>query len=136
MTLSVREQELVILRMAVLYGSDYVWRHHVPVGREFGVSEDEIDAIESGKSAVFDSARERALLALVDELVESRTIRPPVWQAHATALDSSTLVDLVSLVAQYVYFALMNNAFQVEIESPLSHVRSLGRLDLRHTECA
>ncbi len=39
MGFSVREQELIILRMGVLYQYDYVWMHHVPVDREFGVSE-------------------------------------------------------------------------------------------------
>jgi alkylhydroperoxidase family enzyme len=44
-SLTVREQELVILRMACLYGSNYVWKHHVPVAREFGISEAEIAAV-------------------------------------------------------------------------------------------
>ena len=39
MSLSPREQELVILRMGVLYASNYVWMHHVPVGREFGAAQ-------------------------------------------------------------------------------------------------
>ncbi|MFM1824001.1 MAG: hypothetical protein RI967_2267 [Planctomycetota bacterium] len=125
MTLTVREQELVILRMAVLYGSDYVWRHHVPVGREFGVTEAEFDAIEAGDASAFASPRERALLTLTDEMVEARTVRREAWDAHAGALDPTALVDLVSLVSQYVFFALMNNAFQVEIEPALASVRSL-----------
>lgn len=125
MSLTVREQELVILRMAVLYRSGYVWKHHVPVGREFGVSEDEFDAVEAGDYSAFALARERALLALTDELVEARTIGREAWDAHAPALDDRGLVDLVSLVSQYVFFALMNNAFQVEVEPALARVRAL-----------
>ncbi|MFM7134551.1 MAG: carboxymuconolactone decarboxylase family protein, partial [Planctomycetota bacterium] len=107
MSLSVREQELVILRMARLYGSDYVWKHHVPVGHEFGVTDAELDAVEEGRFDAF-LPRERALLALTDELVEARTIRAAAWAAHAPELGRRELVDLVSLVAQYVFFALMN----------------------------
>jgi alkylhydroperoxidase family enzyme len=123
--LTVREQELVILRMAVLYRSNYVWKHHVPVGHEFGVTDAELDAVEDGDFAQLASARERALLALTDELVEARTIRAEAWAEHASALTRKDLVDLVSLVAQYVFFALMNNAFQVEVEAPLAAVRGL-----------
>lgn len=129
MALSVREQELVILRMARLYGSNYVWKHHVPVGHEFGVTDAELDALEGAEPAVhahFSSARERALLALTDELVEHRTIRAEAWRMHATTLPRKELVDLVSLVAQYVFFALMNNAFQVEVEPSLDAVRELA----------
>ena len=123
--LTVREQELVILRMACLYRSNYVWKHHVPVGHEFGVTEPELDAIRDGDFARFDSPRERALLALTDELVDARTIRAHAYGAHAHELSRKELVDLVSLVSQYVFFALMNNAFQVEVEAPLAGVRGL-----------
>lgn len=125
MSLAVREQELVLLRMAVLSRRGYVWKHHVPVGREFGVSEDEFDAVEAGDYSAFARARERALLALTDELVEARTIGREAWDAHAPVLDDRGLVDLVSLVSQYVFFALMNNAFQVEVEPALARVRAL-----------
>lgn len=125
MSLSVREQELVILRMACLYRSSYVWKHHVPVGHEFGVVDAELDAVEEGAFERFESARERALLALTDELVEARTIRAEAWREHAPALGERELVDLVSLVSQYVFFALMNNAFQVEIEPTLADIRGL-----------
>ncbi len=125
MSLSVREQEIVILRMAVLFASDYVWKHHVPVGREFGIGDAEFTAIRAGDIDGFASPREQALLALVDELVEQRTIRREVWARHATTLATIDIVDLVALVSQYVLFALMNNAFQVAIEPTLAEVPSL-----------
>lgn len=124
MALSVREQELVILRMACLFGSNYVWQHHVPVGREFGIVDDELEAV---RTAHFDhfGPRERALLALTDELMEERTISAATWAAHATQLSTVDLVDLIGLVAQYVLFALMNNAMQVQIEATLGAVPAL-----------
>ena len=125
MSLSVREQELVILRMAVHYRSNYVWKHHVPVAREFGVTEHEIDAVQDGDFDTLGSARERSLLALTDELVERRTIGADAWARHAPSLAEIDLVDLVSLVSQYVFFALMNNAMQVEVEPAVAGVRGL-----------
>jgi 4-carboxymuconolactone decarboxylase len=119
MSLSAREQELVILRMGVLYASNYVWMHHVPVGREFGVTDDELEALRAGYYEGF-SDRERALLALADELVEARTIRREIWDACSPSLGEIEIVELVNLVAQYVLFALINNAAQVSVEEGLA----------------
>jgi len=115
MGLSVREQELVILRMACLYQSDYVWKHHVPVAREFGISHEELAAVHAARHWHF-KAREAALLTLTDEMMEFRTIGVEAWVAHRPALTERDMVDLISLISQYVFFALMNNALQVQVE--------------------
>mgnify|MGYP006279125369 CR=1 FL=1 len=124
MALSVREQELVILRMGCLYRSNYVWKHHVPVGREFGVTDAELDAVRTGRYDGF-PGRERSLLALTDELVEQRTIRAERWAADRGELTEVDVVDLIGLVAQYVLFSLMNNALQVQVETSLGDVPAI-----------
>ena len=126
LSLSVREQELVILRMACLYRSNYVWKHHVKVGREFGISDVELDAL---RSASFDGSfvpREASLLEVCDELVERRTLSRESWARHGDVLDTRAFVDLVALVSQYVFFALMNNVMQVQVEEALEDVPDLG----------
>ena len=125
MGLSVREQELVILRMGFLYRCEYVWKHHVPVAREFGVSEAEIGALRQPGCLTGFGEREEALLGLTDELVDHRTIRQEAWERWRGAFEDAEIVDLVSLVSQYVMFALANNAFQVELEGPLTDVPGL-----------
>ena len=125
LALSGREQELVILRMACLYESDYVWRHHVKVGREFGIGERELQAVRVGDASAF-KAREWALLTLTEELVNSRTIGAGIWAEHAKCLSPRELVDLIALVSQYVLFALTNNALQVPLEAALAAVPGLG----------
>lgn len=115
MGLSAREQELVILRMACLYSSDYVWKHHLPVGREFGIAQSELAALHAGQIAAF-CPREAALLALTDEMVDFRSVSPECWNQHRLSLKERDVVDLISLISQYVFFALMNNVLQVQIE--------------------
>ena len=116
MGLSVREQELVILRMAVLYRSEYVWKHHVKVGREFGVNDTELDGIRHGSYAAFSAARERAFLKLTDAFMNDRFLSPELWNRTKNVLSSQDLVDLISLVSQYVLFALTNVCLQVQVE--------------------
>lgn len=116
MGLSVREQELVILRMAVLYRSEYVWKHHVKVGREFGVNETELDAIRHGSYTTFSAARERAFLELTDAFMNERSLSRKLWHQTKDVLGARDFIDLISLVSQYVLFALNNVCMQVQIE--------------------
>ena len=116
MGLTVREQELVILRMAVLYHSEYVWKHHVKVGREFGINDTELDAIRLGSYTAFGAERERAFLELTDAFVNDRALSTELWNGTRRILSSRDFVDLISLVSQYVLFALMNVCLQVQLE--------------------
>ena len=116
MGLTVREQELVILRMAVLYRSEYVWKHHVKVGREFGINETELDAIRQGFYNAFTAERERAFLELTDAFVNDRSLPPELWNRTKDVLSPRDFVDLISLVSQYVLFALTNVCMQVQLE--------------------
>ena len=119
MALSVREQELVILRLACLYNSDYVWKHHVPVGREFGIDDDELAALLRADFGGF-APRERALLELSEQMLNLRTVTPGCWAEYGVGLQPREVIDLIGLVAQYVLFALANNVLQVPLEPPLA----------------
>jgi 4-carboxymuconolactone decarboxylase len=116
MGLTVREQELVVLRMAVLFRSEYVWKHHVKLGREFGVNDGELDAIRLGSYATFAVERERALLELTDAFVNERCLPPALWRTTRDVLRSQDFIDLISLVSQYVLFCLANVCMQVQVE--------------------
>jgi len=45
LNISIYEQELIILRMAVLFRCEYVWGHHVPVMQAEGIDDETIYAI-------------------------------------------------------------------------------------------
>jgi 4-carboxymuconolactone decarboxylase len=118
MHISVREQELVILRMGCLFRSDYVFKHHAPLAREFGVSEAELQAVRDGRYDDF-VRREAAMLTLTDEFMDSRTLSAATWAKYSTTFSTTEVVDLIGLVSQYVLFALTNNVAQVQVEAPM-----------------
>jgi alkylhydroperoxidase family enzyme len=127
MGLSVREQELVILRMAVLYRSEYVWKHHVKVGREFGINDIELDAIRQGAHTTFAAERERALLQLTDAFMNERCLSLELWNSTKQVLSSRDFVDLISLVSQYVLFGLTNVCLQVQVEPGVADLPRIER---------
>jgi alkylhydroperoxidase family enzyme len=110
--------------MAVLYASNYVWMHHIPVARELEITDDELQAVRTARYEGL-SSREQAVLALTDELVDARTIRREVWDTHRRHLRDVEIVDLVHLVAQYVFFTSINNAVQVAIDEGLTDIPAI-----------
>jgi alkylhydroperoxidase family enzyme len=127
MGLTVREQELVILRMAVLYRSEYIWKHHVKLGYEFGVSDTELEAIRQGAYITFTFDRERALLELTDAFIDERYLSPTLWNSTKQILGSRDYVDLISLVSQYVLFGLTNVCLQVQVEDGVANMPGLEK---------
>ena len=125
MGLSVREQELVILRMAVHYRCNYVWKHHVPVAVEFGVTQEELELVRKFPLPSGFNAREEAMLILTDHLVNDRDLTDEIYEKYGRRLKGPELVDLISLVSQYVLFALMNNVLRVEVEPSLDGIAGL-----------
>ena len=118
MHISVREQELVILRMGCLFRSDYVFKHHAPLAREFGVLASELQAVRDGCYNGFPS-REAAMLTLTDEFMDTRTLSTATWKKYNTTLGATEVVELIELVSQYVLFGLVNNVAQVQLEAPI-----------------
>jgi 4-carboxymuconolactone decarboxylase len=125
MGLSGREQELVILRMGFHYNCNYVWKHHVPVAREYGVGDAELEAVKTQSLPSLFSPRETALLMLTDEMVQHRTVRDEAWTQYGNVLKPSEVIDLISLVSQYVFFSLLNNSIRIEVEEPLKNIEGL-----------
>ena len=85
MSFGERQQELEILRIGCLYASDYVWKHHVLVAKEFGASDEEIEAVRMGRFEAFNGL-ERALLTLTEAMVEERTVSAELWSEYGSQL--------------------------------------------------
>lgn len=125
MGFSIREQELIILRMAMHYRCNYVWKHHVPVAEEFGVNPQELEAVKQIPLPPVFSPREEALIILTDELVERRDISDSMWTRYRSELSDSEVIDLIHIVSQYVLFALTNNVMRVRVEENLDGISGL-----------
>jgi alkylhydroperoxidase family enzyme len=112
-TLSPRQRELLILRVATLRHSEYEWAQHVVLAGDAGLSEQEI-------ARVAWSSLERAMLAAVDELVAEATVTDATWAALAAELDQQQLMDLVFTVGAYETLAMAFRSFGVELDDDLN----------------
>jgi len=116
-TLEPRLRELVTLRTASLYGSEYEWSKHVPPARKAGISDAEIDAIGSGPQLPGGDTLENALLLATDQIVKENRIDAAVWQIIAGQLDYRQQLDFVFTVSSYAMLAMSLAALNVQLES-------------------
>lgn len=112
-TLPPRIRELVILRTAHHHSCDYEWRHHVALGAQVGLTDDDIVAARTGCAA---DAFDQAVLAAVDEMHGQARIAPQTWAALGERLDDRQRMDLIFTAGGYGVLATALNTFGVEPE--------------------
>ncbi|MCV7283432.1 carboxymuconolactone decarboxylase family protein [Mycolicibacterium flavescens] len=113
-TLSPRLRELAVLRVAHLANCEYEWRHHVVMGRQEGLTDQDIEALQRGEAA---TDLDRAVLRAVDELRDASTVSDSTWAALAAHLEERQLMDLVFTIGCYGALAMAINTFGVEPDS-------------------
>lgn len=115
-TLTPRDKELAILRIAALCKADYDWGHHVPAGERAGLSKDEIARIAKGPDAPGWNDWDRTLLRAVDELHRDAHIQDATWKALSQRFNQKQLMDFVFTVGQYNLVSMFVNAAGVQLE--------------------
>ena len=118
-SLSERQRELLVLRVAARRRSAYLWAQHVFMGNDAGLSDEEVGRIAYGPEAPFWSAEDTALLRAVDELIDDGAIGPQTWEALAASLTVEQLLDLVFTVGAYETIAWMMRSFDLDIDDDI-----------------
>lgn len=118
-TLSPRQRELLILRVAAVRRAAYEWAQHVIQGRDAGLDDDEIARVAQGPDAPGWSPLDQALLRATDELIADARIADATWQALARDLDEQQLMDVVFTVGAYEVLAMAFRTFGIELDPDL-----------------
>jgi 4-carboxymuconolactone decarboxylase len=118
-TLPARERELVILRVGWLCQAGYEWGQHVLIGRDSGLSEEEIERIPDGAEAKGWSVGDQWLLRATDELHGDAFITDTTWQGLSETLSTEQLMDLIFTVGQYNLVSMALNSLGVQPEEGL-----------------
>lgn len=118
-SLAPREREIVILRAGFNWKSGYEWAQHVRIGKQCGLTDDEIARIKAGPDAPGWSAIDAALLRATDELTADAFISDKTW-AQLSSLSEKQRMDLVMTVGQYTQVSMMLNAFGVQLDDDLT----------------
>ncbi|MCX5747615.1 MAG: carboxymuconolactone decarboxylase family protein [Proteobacteria bacterium] len=120
-TLSGRDRELIILRIAYRCRAEYEWGQHVLIARKLGLTDDEIRRITTTDPGTDPGGNEwteaeRLLLKATDELHSDSHVGDATWQGLASHFTTQQLMDFVFTVGEYVLIAMALNSFGVQAD--------------------
>jgi 4-carboxymuconolactone decarboxylase len=112
-----RERELAILRIGHLCRSGYEWFQHARIGKDVGLTDEEIERIKEGPKASGWSATDRAVLQATDELHSDSFISDATWNELKKTYRDDQLMDLIFAVGNYTLVSMALNTLGVQLES-------------------
>ena len=115
-SLSLRQRELLILRVAWRYHSHYQWAHHVVSARQIGFGDAEIEALKLGPAAPLWNGEDRALLSAIDQMCDMGTIDDPTWAELQRFLDQQQMMDMLFSVGFFTMNAWAFSAMGLQLE--------------------
>jgi 4-carboxymuconolactone decarboxylase len=118
-TISIRDREIVILRIGFLCQAEYEWAQHVRLARKEGFSEQEIEQIKAGPDADGVSEQDALLLRATDQLHQKAKISDDVWQALTAYYNTQQMMDIVFAVGNYNLVSMALNSFGVQLDEGL-----------------
>ena len=113
-----RLRELAILQVGWLAKSPYEWSHHIKIGYDFGVTDDDIKALiddTAGKSTKLDETT-RLVLKLAREMTLDGGGSEATFTALGTKMSSELLLDLTMTIAFYNAVVRMLATLQIDVE--------------------
>jgi alkylhydroperoxidase family enzyme len=113
-----RLRELAILQVGWLARSRYEWSHHVKIGHEFGVTDDDIKALiddTAGKPVKLDQMAKTVLLA-AREMTNDGAMSDATFATLQAALGNEQVVDLTVTIAFYNAVVRVLATLQIDVE--------------------
>ena len=108
-------RELVILRGAQCFGSEYEWTHHVAMARSAGVPEPKIAALADWRRSELFDDRERAALAYAEGVLDG-DVSAAAADGLARHFDAAEIVELAVTAGFYAMVPRVLDALDVPLE--------------------
>jgi len=115
-SLPAREREIVILRIGWLCQAEYEFGQHTVIGKQTGLSDEEIKRITQGPDVDGWCELDTLLLRAVDELHADAMVSDATWKSLSTQLSTEQLLDLVFAVGQYNLVSMALNTLGVQLD--------------------
>lgn len=106
-------RQVIILTVGVAWSAAYEVYAHLAVARKAGVNEATIDAISRGHEPGHASGSVVAAWRFTHQLVTTRSLTAPVYDAAKAAFGDRGLVDMIHLIGLYLATSALLNAFEV-----------------------
>ena len=122
-TLDPRLRELAILQVGYLTKSPYEYSHHLKIGKDFGVTVDDLAAIETETNGGTSGLPEldRAVLRAAREMTEGLKASDETFATLQAHFSNEHLVDLITIIAFYNGVVRFLATMDVDVEPGSSY---------------
>ena len=113
-----RLRELAILQVGWLARSPYEWSHHVKLGHDFGVTDDDVQALiddTAGQPTSLD-ALAKTVLKAAREVTQDGAMTDATFAALQAELGNELVVDLTMAIAFYNAVVRVLGTLQIDVE--------------------
>ena len=110
-----RLKEFAILILAREWTAQFEWFAHRPAAEKAGLAAATIEALRLGKRPDAMPSDEAAVYDLAVALIRDHEASDAVFDAARTVLGEEQLVDLISMIGEYMKVALLLNAGRVGV---------------------
>ena len=111
--------ELVTLRVSQRCQARYAWSQHVAIAQAIGLTDAQAAALERGEApAELFSARERALLAFTDELLDGPRVSDRSFERVQQEFSTREIVELLITIGYFRMVGSLLTTLDVELDPP------------------
>ncbi len=113
-----RLREMAILQVGYVAKSPYEYSHHIKIGREFGVTDEDIRAIEAesrGQATALPPLA-KAVLQAARELTAQPNLSDATFTELRKGLDNEQIIDLLLTISFYAAVVRLLAALQIDVE--------------------
>jgi alkylhydroperoxidase family enzyme len=118
--LAPRLRELAILRVFQLTGGEYGFAHHIRIGRQAGLSDDEMAALDGYDDDDRFSDLDRLVLQYTDTVTRLSGPEPALARRLLQSLSERELLELTFVIAHWNMLARILQPLEVEVDETLT----------------
>lgn len=116
-SLTTRQLEIMVLRIAKLIDNPYEWHNHVGYAINAGITPEEIEAIRDYPENKGNwTELEETIIIGIDELLKDNVVSDATWERLSQDFSRQQMMDYVFTVGHYVMTGWALASFGVEIE--------------------
>ncbi|MCC6887213.1 MAG: carboxymuconolactone decarboxylase family protein [Hyphomicrobiales bacterium] len=114
-TLSAREVEMVTIMIARHWQGEYVHAAHVKLGREAGLSQAVIEALDAGREPPLSDPHEQAVHRLAAAMIACRKVSDAEFAAVEKVLGRAGIAEVLVLIGYYSAVSMAMRLHEVPI---------------------
>jgi len=109
--IAVRDRELMILRMAWVYQSEFEWGQHLQQALDASLSVDDVARVKEGPDAAGWPEWDHALMVATDGLISDCMIPTAAWDKLRSRYSEETMLEFVIFFGHYTMVSMFANTF-------------------------